>query len=243
MKKVFVKTKNVKNFISLISEIQNLPPNIPKFALVYGEHGLGKTNTIIWWATRNNAIYIRANNEMTQGALLKEIAIELGERPYYLMQDNLNVILKHLRSEPQIIIVDEVDYLIGNKNVIEVLRDIQDMTGIPIVLVGMSLIDKKISRFKHFEDRIYKKLRFEHFNISDIEEILKELTDLKFTVDAVSYLSTRTNQFRQLVKLINKLEKLSETNEIKEFDEYTIRKIFNARENIETLSKIEKMFA
>lgn len=45
---------------------------------------------------------------MTQGALLKEIAVELGERPDYLMQDNLNVILKQLRPEPQIIIVDEV---------------------------------------------------------------------------------------------------------------------------------------
>ncbi len=241
MKKIFVKTKNVKNFISLMSEIQNLPPNISKIALVYGEHGLGKTKTIIWWATRNNAIYVRANNEMTQGALLKEIAIELGERPYFLMQDNLNVILKHLKTEPQIIIVDEVDYLIGNKNVIEILRDIQDMTGVPIVLVGMGLIDKKISRFKHFEDRIYKKMKFEHFDISDIKEILKELTDLKFTEDAISYLSTRTNQFRQLVKLINKLEKLSETNEIKEFDEYMIRRIFNAREDIKTLPKIEEM--
>ncbi len=243
MKNTFVRTKNVKKFISLMSEIQNLPPNIPKIALVYGEHGLGKTNTIIWWATRNNAIYIRANNEMTQGALLKEIAIELGERPYFLMQDNLNVILKHLRTEPQIIIVDEVDYLIGNKNVIEILRDIQDMTGVAIVLVGMGLIDKKISRFKHFEDRIYKKLKFEHFDNSDIEMILGELTELKFSKEAVFYLSTRTNQFRQLVKIINKLEKLSETNEIKEIDEPMIRRLLNAREDIETLPKIEKMHA
>lgn len=32
-----------------MSEIHNLPPNIPKIALVCGEHGLGKTNTIIFW--------------------------------------------------------------------------------------------------------------------------------------------------------------------------------------------------
>lgn len=243
MKNVFVKTKNVKNFVSLMEHIQKLPPNIPKLALVYGEHGLGKTHSIMWWATRNDAIYVRANNEMTQNALLKAIVEELGERPFYMMQENYNLILKHLKAEPQIIIVDEVDYLIGNRNVIEVLRDIQDNTGTPIVLVGMGTIDKKIARFKHFEDRIFQKLKFEHFNQNDIADILEQLTDLEFADDAISYLATRTNQFRQLVKLINKIEKLAETNQIKEIDERLLKGLFCARENIKTLPKIEKLYA
>jgi hypothetical protein len=229
MKKVFIRTKNVKRFVALMDELQKLPPNIPKLALVYGEHGLGKTYSIMWWATKNNAVYVRANNEMTQNALLKSIVEELGERPFYIMQENFNLVIKHLKSEPQILVVDEADYLIGNKNVIEVLRDIQDNTGSPIVLVGMGLIDKKIARFKHFEDRIYQKLKFEHFNQEDVNEILSQLTDLKFTDDAILYLSTRTNQFRQLVKTIEKLEKLAKTNQINEFDEYTLKGIINER--------------
>jgi len=243
MKNVFVKTKNVKNFVSLMDNLQKLPPNIPKLALVFGEHGLGKTNAIIWWATRNDAIYVRANNEMTQNALLKSIVEELGERSYYMMQENYRLILKHLKQNPQIIIIDEVDYLIGNKNVIEVLRDIQDNTGTPIVLVGMGLIDKKIARFKHFDDRLYMKLKFEHFNSDDITEILEQLTDLKFSGDAIAYLSTRTNQFRQLVKLLDKLEKLANTNQIEELDEYTLKGILNARENTQTMQKVKKLYA
>ena len=54
MKKVFVKTKNVKRFITLMEELKKLPPNIPKLALVYGEHGLGKSQTIQWWADKND---------------------------------------------------------------------------------------------------------------------------------------------------------------------------------------------
>lgn len=226
-----------------MDEVQKLPPSIPKMALVYGDHGLGKTHSIIWWATRNNAVYVRANNEMTQCALLKEISSELGHRPYYLMQDNLDTIIKHLKREPQIIIIDEVDYLIGNKNVIEVLRDIQDNTGSPIVLVGMGAVDKKIARFKHFEDRLYKKLKFEHFSADEIAEILEELTDLKFSEDAITYLATRTDQFRQLVKLINKLEKFSETNGINEFTEYDLKGVINERPSIKTLPQIKKMYA
>mgnify|MGYP004482350163 CR=1 FL=1 len=243
MKNVFVKTKNVKKLVTLFNEVQNLPPNIPKLALVYGEHGLGKTHSIIWWATRNDAIYVRANNEMTQNGLLKAIVEELGERAYFYMQENYNLILKHLKQNLQIIIVDEVDYLVGSKNVIEILRDIQDNTGVPIILVGMGAIDKKIARFKHFEDRIYKKLKFEHFSPDDIKEIMEQITEIKFTEDAILYLSTRTNQFRQLVKLLEKIEKLSQRNGIYEFDEYTLKGILNERQNLKTLPKIEKMYA
>lgn len=243
MKNVFVKTKNVKKLVTLFNEVQNLPPNIPKLALVYGEHGLGKTHSIIWWATRNDAIYVRANNEMTQNGLLKAIVEELGERAYFYMQENYNLILKHLKQNPQIIIVDEVDYLVGSKNVIEILRDIQDNTGVPIILVGMGAMDKKIARFKHFEDRIYQKIKFEHFSPDDIKEILEQITEIKFTEDAILYLSTRTNQFRQLVKLLEKIEKLSQRNGIDGFDEYTLKGILNERQNLKTLPKIEKMYA
>lgn len=41
MKKIFVKTQNVKNFIGLVENLINKPKNIPKMGLVYGEPGLG----------------------------------------------------------------------------------------------------------------------------------------------------------------------------------------------------------
>lgn len=44
MKRTFIKTQNVKRSITLMEELKNLPPNISKLALVYGEHGLGKSS-------------------------------------------------------------------------------------------------------------------------------------------------------------------------------------------------------
>jgi len=40
MKKVFVKTQNVKNFITLINSLQHKPDGVSRMALVYGEPGL-----------------------------------------------------------------------------------------------------------------------------------------------------------------------------------------------------------
>ena len=228
MKRAFIKTKNVKRFITLMEELKKLPSNIPKLALVFGEHGLGKSKTIQWWADKNDSVYVRATQGMTSRWLLSEIAEELGEEPFWHTQETFGLIENHLRINPKIIIVDEIDYLI-EKSTIETLRDLHDKTGCPIVLVGMGSVDKKLSRYPHLCGRVYKLLKFESYNFEDIEQILSELTNLKFSEDAIKYLATRTNQFRQLIKLINKIEKLSETNKIQEFDEYTLKGLLNER--------------
>ena len=46
MKNVFVKTNNVKRFITMMNNLQNRAEGVPGMALVYGEPGLGKTQTI-----------------------------------------------------------------------------------------------------------------------------------------------------------------------------------------------------
>ena len=237
MKKTFIKTKNVKQFITLMDELQKLPPNIPKIALVYGDHGLGKSQTIQWWADKNDSVYVRATQGMTSRWLLTEIAEELGEDPYWHTQETFTLIENHLRQNPKTIIVDEIDYLM-EKHTVETLRDLHDKTGCPIDLVGMGAADKKLARYPHLKDRVYKELRFEQFNQDDITDILNQLTDLSFTEDAIIYLATRTNQFRQLVKLINKIEKLSKTNQIKELDEYTLKGLLIERTNLKIMQKI-----
>lgn len=228
MKKEFVKTKNVKRFTALMENLKKIPPNIPKLALVCGEHGLGKTQTILWWANKNDAVYVRANQGMSSRWLLSEICEELGEVPFWHTQETFILIENHLKQNPKIIIVDEVDYLI-DKNTIETLRDLHDRAGVPIVLVGMGAIDRKLSRYKHLTDRLYETMRFEHFNKDDIKELIEQLSEVEFTDDAILHLASKTNQFRQIIKLLNKIEKLSKTNGIKKLDEYTLKELLNER--------------
>lgn len=239
MKKAFIKTRNVKNFVALMENLKKCPSNIPKMALVYGGHGLGKSQAILWWVTNNDAVYIRATQGMTSRWLLSEIAEELGEVPFWHTQETFNLVEQKLKFNPKIIIVDEVDYLISNKDTIEILRDLHDKTGTPIVLVGMGMADKKIARYKHLEDRIFEKLKFEHFNQQDISEIISQLSDIKFTEDAIEYLSIQSNQFRQIIKLISRIEKIAKTNNISELDEYILKEILNERPSTKAVQKVK----
>ena len=234
MKKVFIRTKNVKNFVALMEELQNLPPNIPKIALVYGDYGLGKSETIKWWSFKNDCIYIRANKGMATRWLLSEIADEIGIETYWQIDEIFKDIETYLTKYPKTIIIDEVDYLV-EKNSIEILRDLHDRTGCPLVLVGMNYVDKKLSRYPHFTDRIYRSFKFENYNKTDIKQILNELSDIKITDDGLEYLATRANQFRQIVKLLNKVEKLAKTNDIEEITEQILRNLLNERTNFKVL--------
>lgn len=216
MNRIFVKTTNVKNFIGLVENLLNKPKNIPKMGLIYGEPGLGKSQTALWLACKYDAIYLRATNLMTGRWLLEEIAKEMDEIPRYLTSDNFNLIVQKLKQKPQLIIVDEIDYLMNNLKTIEILRDIHDKTECPIIFVGMGLAHKKLERYKHLFDRFSEIIKFETFGVNDLSQIVSQLSEVTFTPDAVEYIHSKFNRFRQIVQLINKMETFAKDNNLTE---------------------------
>ena len=216
MNRIFVKTTNVKNFIGLVENLLNKPKNIPKMGLIYGEPGLGKSQTALWLACKYDAIYLRATNLMTGRWLLEEIAKEMDEIPRYLTSDNFNLIVQKLKQKPQLIIVDEIDYLMNNLKTIEILRDIHDKTDCPIIFIGMGLAHKKLEKYKHLYDRFSEIVKFETFGVNDLSQIFGQLSEIPFTPDAVEYIHSKFNRFRQIVQLINKMGTFAKDNNLTE---------------------------
>lgn len=227
MKNSLIKTRNVKRFISLMDNLQKAPSNVSKMALVYGAFGLGKSQTIMWWVTNNDAIYVRCNHNISPRWLLSEIMKELDEVPCYTSQRLFEQIEEKLKYNPKILVVDEIDYLFSNKHTIETLRDIHDKLGIPVLLVGMELADKKLQKYGHINDRIFAKLKFEKLSKEDFKETIETLSEVKFSDNAIKYITNRNLQFRQLVKLITKSEQLANTNKLPEISEEIIKGVIN----------------
>ena len=225
MKKIFVKTTNVKNFIGLVENLINKPKNIPKIGLVYGEPGLGKSQTALWLSCKYDGIYLRASNLMTGRWLLEEIVKELDEIPRFLTSDNFNIVVKKLKQKPQIIFIDEIDYLMNNYKTIETLRDIHDETDCPIIFIGMGLAHKKLERYKHLYDRFSEILKFETFGVNDLSQIIGQLSEIKFTPDAIEYIYAKYNRFRQIVQLVNQVEIIAKENNIQEITLEIIREL------------------
>ncbi len=225
MNKIFVKTQNVKNFIGLVENLINKPKNIPKMGLVYGEPGLGKSQTALWLSCKYDGIYLRASNLMTGRWLLEEMTKELDEIPRFLTSDNFNIVVKKLKKNPQIIFIDEIDYLMNNYKSIETLRDIHDETGSPIIFIGMGLAHRKLERYKHLYDRFSEILKFETFGVNDIGLIINQLSEITFTPETIEYILSKYNRFRQIVQMINKMEIFSKDNNLTEINMEVISQI------------------
>ena len=225
MNKIFVKTQNVRNFIGLVENLINKPKNIPKMGLVYGEPGLGKSQTALWLACKYDGIYLRVSNLMTGRWLLEKIVKELDEIPRFLTSDNFNIVVKKLKQNQQVIFIDEIDYLMNNYKTIETLRDIHDETGCPIIFIGMGLAHRKLERYKHLYDRFSEILKFETFGVNDLSQIINQLSEISFTSDAIEYIHTKYNRFRQIVQLINQMEIFAKDNNLTEINMEVISQI------------------
>ena len=236
MKKVFVKTNNVKQLISMMNRLREREDGVPGMGLVYGEPGLGKTQAIKWWAFKNDAILIRCNQMMSARWLLKEILDYMSEIKPYSISDSFDEVIRNLILTPRVLIVDEVDYLTMDKNKsIEILRDIHDKTNIPVVLVGMTNAHSRLKKFSHLYDRLSEIVKFERFSKSDIKIIVKELSEIELTDCAIKYIYSNLNRFRQIVKVINKAETIAKANGLSSIDEILIKEaIQNETENSQT---------
>ena len=225
MKKIFIKTRNVRNFIGLVEALKSKPKNIPKMGLIYGEPGLGKSQTALWLACKYDGIYIRASNLMTSRWLVEEIVREMDELPRYLTSDNFNVVINQLSQKPKIIFVDEIDYLMNNYKSVETLRDIHDKTDCPIIFVGMGLAHRKLEHYKHLYDRFSEIVKFKTFGVNDIAQIINQLAEIQFTPESIEYIHKKYNRFRQIVQLINQMEIFAKDNNIAEITKEIMEQI------------------
>ncbi len=216
MKKVFAKTSNVNAFVSAMTRLLKREDGIPGMSLLFGEPGLGKTRTTLWWCAQNDGVFIRTKKLMTGRWLLEEIVAELGEAPMRRTSDLFRQAVDQLFERPRTLFIDEADYLAHDARVIETLRDLHDTTGTPLVLIGMDQADKKLMRFKHLYDRFSEIVRFHPLTDADVKSVAEQMAEVKLSEDAVSYIHNQANRFRRVVVWLYKAEAIAKANSLKE---------------------------
>ncbi|HBE44246.1 MAG TPA: hypothetical protein DDW17_02025 [Deltaproteobacteria bacterium] len=216
MKRTFVKTSNVNAFITAMSRLQKREEGIPGMALVYGEPGVGKTRTALWWGLQNDGVFVRTKKLMTGRWLLEEIVAELGEAPMRKTSDLWRQAVEQLFERPRALFIDEADYLAHDAKIIETLRDLYDTTGSPLVLIGMDQADKKLMRFKHLYDRFSEIVRFHPLTEEDVRIIAENMCETKLHNDAISYIHSQANRFRRVVVWMYRAEAVAKVNSLKE---------------------------
>ena len=187
MKKRFAETDNVRRFLAAVNRAVASPPGIDKFMLVYGEVGLGKTETNLWWKNCHSprSAFVRIKKAMSVRWLLEEVVVELGLTPERRTSDLFHQAVGELMGSDRVLIFDEVDYVADKRTLVETIRDLGDMSGTPMILIGMPWAEIKLKKFPALWRRVSQVVQFASLGVADIRDVLDQICEVQVADCAV----------------------------------------------------------
>ncbi|HEU6435999.1 MAG TPA: ATP-binding protein [Nitratidesulfovibrio sp.] len=208
MKKgIFIETDNVSRLRRALRQAEDTERGRPGMVAVWGEAGVGKTIAAHSMYAQHGGAFLRVLEGMTQHAFLQELCWELMEaRPHGAHRCRAEI-LRALDAEPVTIYVDEADRLDLRR--LEDLRDIHDMSGCPVVLIGEQHLPGKLSQRSRIDDRIPDEYRVAFTGIStqDVAMYAMEGADLSLTTDAAALIHKQARgNFRRVHNLLLSVE-------------------------------------
>lgn len=202
-----VLTKNVARLSDAAEALLRRAPGMPGMGLVHGETGAGKTTAVTWMVNRCNGVYVRALAAWTPAAMFSAILRELGRHAHGSCAQMVGDIIEALALSGRPLFVDEADYLVDSKRMSESLRDIHDMTTVPVLLIGMAGIDQRLSSRKQLTGRVMQDVRFEPADREDAQAIARALCEVKVRVDLLDAAHKTTGGYvRNLVVALARIE-------------------------------------
>jgi DNA transposition AAA+ family ATPase len=216
MKDQFVTTKNVTQFHNAADRIHHKLKGMERMALVFGDPGLGKTETALHYAAGNGSLYIRMKKLMTARWFLTELVDDLGGSPNWRTKDLFDQACDLLRGRKRTLILDEVDYFTKDSKVTETLRDIHDITATPMIFIGMNQADKRLMRYPHLYDRFVEVVKFAPLDRDDVSNMAKELSEVSFADDAIDRITSESEgKIRKIIAWIHKAEQIAHGSKAK----------------------------
>lgn len=188
MRSKIVPVSNVARLSAASEALLNREPGMPGMGLIHGHTGLGKTTAVTWLITRNNGVYVRALSTSTPSSLLRTIARELDLEPRHSNVETVEAIVQRLAESGRPLFVDEADYLVTNAKLVETLRDIHDLATVPVVLIGMAGIQRKIKSREQLTGRIAQWVEFQPASRDDLVMLAAQLCDVTVQPDLLQRL-------------------------------------------------------
>jgi len=210
MKDQFVIVKNVKRFQSAADRIHHKLKGMERMALIFGSPGLGKSECALQYAASNGSFchYIRMKKLMNARWFLVQLSNDLRAPVRWRTMDLFDEVVRSLSNErKRTLILDEVDYFTADSKVTETLRDLHDITGTPMIFIGMEHADKRLMKYPHLYDRFVEVVKFVPLDREDVEKMVKELSEFQFSDDAIDRITNDSEgKVRKILALIHRAE-------------------------------------
>lgn len=220
MKKNMAMVKNVMALQAAFEALSGREHGVPGMGLLYGHTGAGKTTAATWLISNSNGVYARANATWTPNAMLGKLMIELGAEP---LHNGGAAMVKHITDalmlEQRPVFIDEADYLLSNLKMLETLRDIHDISGQPVVLIGMEGIERRLVHRQQLARRISQWVEFLPSDAEDARILADSICDITVEDDLLQSLHDEAKGSIGLMTVgLSRIEALAKANGWKKVD-------------------------
>lgn len=215
MKKGFVKTENFRRLAEAQKRVEKRGAREACLVLIKGHYGIGKSELTERWATDSGWIFVRAKATWTKRAMLDELADLMGVDKRGRNQEVQDRIIRRLTVEMVPVIIDEADFLVGTTaGLLEVIRDITDLTGTMCFLVGMEHFAMKVARFPHIASRVaYPPVELQPLSLADVKATVAAKAEVPIADDVLPILMEQSGgRMRLILGAIANIEAWAESN-------------------------------
>lgn len=214
MRKGFVKVENFKRLTEAHKLVERRGAREAGLVLVKGMYGIGKSELTERWAADSGWIFVRAKETWTKRALLDELADKMGLPKVGRNQEVEARIIGRLSVDMVPIIIDEADFLVrSTASLMEVVRDITDLTGTMAFLVGMEQFPLKVARYGHIASRVARVVELQPLSLVDVKATVAAKAEVEIADDVLPEIHRQAEgRMRLVLNAIANLETWAQAN-------------------------------
>lgn len=164
--------RNVVALVTLVDRVLNRSHNLPGMATFYGPSGFGKTSAAIYSTIKFQAITVQVKSVWTKKTLCEAVLSEIGMAPEPTISRMVDQISQHLALTGAPLLIDEADYLV-KRGMIEIVRDIYEGSGSPVVLIGEEVLPQKLRVWERVHGRILDWVAAQPGDLSDVGHLAR----------------------------------------------------------------------
>lgn len=144
---------------------------LPGFVVFYGPSGFGKSFSSNYLANEMRAYYVEAKSVWGKKALLEAILLEMSIPPgSATVSKMVDMVAAELASSRRPLMLDEFDHIV-KRGCVEVVRDIYQASGAPILLIGEEQLPNKLKESERVDGRVLAWVAAEPVNLADAQRL------------------------------------------------------------------------
>jgi len=166
--------KNVAAMMGLVHRLTDRGAHMPGFGVMHGYSGYGKTYAAIFAQNKKRGPRVEVGDSWTKKTLVTAILREIGVRePKGTIAELTEQVVGRL-AEPNHppLIIDEADKLV-DKGMIELVREIQEGSQVPLILIGEELLPQKLMRIERVHNRVLDWVTAQPCDIDDTMKLIR----------------------------------------------------------------------